>query len=178
MAESVSDAYSDSRPEGMEAQVFSQPVSNMGYEPRHAPPPGYIRVRAKHKKDHDFDRVFLAQELHASKKHDDAKSSRSGRSRPGSDGQDTIWAMQWSRDGKYLAVAGHEKIVRVWAVISSPEARRKDTMDDTTSDSSSNRHMRLSAPVFQSKPIREFEGHTATVLDLTWSKVSDYAPPL
>lgn len=31
--------------------------------------------------------------------------------------------------------------------------------------------MRLSAPVFQQKPVREYHGHTATILDLSWSKV-------
>lgn len=157
----------------MEAQVFEQPVNNIGYEPRHAQPPAYIRVGARYKKERDFDRVFLAQELKAPKRHDkydDAKSIRSVRSRTGASeyNPDTIWAMQWSRDGRYLAAAGHDKIIRVWAVIASPEDRRQDIMGDDESDY--DRYMRLSAPVFKSKPVREFEGHSATVLDLTWSK--------
>jgi len=174
-SEIISETYSDPRPEGMEAQVFSQPVNNIGYEPRHAQPPAYIRIRARYKKDRDFDRVFLAQELQAPKKqdrNDDAKSIKSFRSRAGaSDTPDTIWAMQWSRDGRYLAVAGHDKVVRVWAVLASPEDRRKDTVNDDDPEHPHDGHMRLSAPVFHSEPVREFDGHTATVLDLTWSKV-------
>ncbi|KAL1297706.1 hypothetical protein AAFC00_006254 [Neodothiora populina] len=173
-----SDAQSDLRPEGMEAEVFSQPINNIGYEPRHAQPPAYIRVRSKYKKERDFDRVFLAQELQGSKKpdkQDDAKSIRSVRSRRSfsrarpTETPDTIWAMQFSRDGKYLAAAGHDKIVRIWAVISHPGERRT-SMDDSGSDHSHARHTRLSAPVFRNHPVREFEGHTGSVLDLSWSK--------
>lgn len=176
VSDDVSDAFSDLRPEGMEAQVFSQPVNNIGYEPRHAQPPAYIRVRARYKKERDFDRVFLAQELKTPRRqdrNDDAKSIRSVRTRAGAAGYNpnTIWALQFSRDGRYLAAAGHDKVIRIWAVISSPEERRQDAMEDDESEY--DRQVRLSAPVFKTKPIREFEGHMATVLDLTWSKVGE-----
>lgn len=176
----VSDALKDLRPEGMEAQVAYQPVDNISYHPRHVQPPAYIRVRERHKKEQDFDHVFLAQELKAhtkKNKQDDAKSIRSVRSvrsrsasRSNASTSDTIWAMQFSKDGKYLAVGGQDKIIRIWAVLSTSEQRRGGMGDDGASDFENYRNLRLTAPVFKTKPIREFEAHTSTVLDLTWSK--------
>lgn len=163
--------YSDLRPEGMEAQVFSQPVDNIGYNPRHPQPPAYIRVRTKNKKEKDFDRLFLAQELYGTKQREATMRNGSTTSRRGvaTAEQDTVWAMQFSRDGRYLAAAGHDRIVRVWAVITNPEERRSNS--DSFSSEPEESHVLLSAPVFQSKPVRQFEGHTATILDLSWSKV-------
>ncbi|GAB7347268.1 hypothetical protein MBLNU459_g3358t2 [Dothideomycetes sp. NU459] len=162
--------YSDLRPEAMEAQVFTQPVDNIGYAPRHPQPPAYIRVRAKYKKEKDFDRLFLAQELYGTKQRNDTGRSGSATSRRGAalPEQDTVWAMQFSRDGKYLAAAGHDKVLRVWAVITNAEERRSNASNPSTSPEE--RNIRLSAPVFRSEPIRQFEGHSATILDLSWSK--------
>ncbi|KEQ96068.1 hypothetical protein AUEXF2481DRAFT_659731 [Aureobasidium subglaciale EXF-2481] len=142
--------YSSLRPEGMEANVFSQPVDNIEFNPRHPPPPEYIRVRARNKKDKDFDHLFLAQELLSSHVHHD---------------ETPVWAMQFSRDGKYLAAAGQDKIIRVWEVIKTPEDRKS-----YAEESDNNHRPRLSAPVFRQDPIREYEGHTSTILDLSWSK--------
>lgn len=161
--------YSDLRPEGMEAQVFAQPVDNLGFNPRHPQPPAYIRVRAKHKKEKDFDRLFLAQELHAATQGPKRNGSTTSR-RGAAPEQDTVWAMQFSRDGRYLAAAGHDGVVRVWTVITNAEERRSNS--DSFSSDPEESHIHLSAPVFQSKPVRQFEGHTATILDLSWSKVS------
>ena len=134
----------------MEANVFSQPVDNFEFNPRHPPPPEYIRVRARDKKDKDFDHLFLAQELLSSNIHHD---------------ETPIWAMQFSRDGKYLAAAGQDKIIRIWEVIKSPEDRKSHA-----DESDIHQRPRLSAPVFRQEPVREYEGHTSTILDLSWSK--------
>ncbi|THV75180.1 WD40 repeat-like protein [Aureobasidium pullulans] len=142
--------YSNLRPEGMEANVFSQPVDNIEFNPRHPPPPEYIRVRARNKKDKDFDHLFLAQELLSSNAHH---------------GETPVWAMQFSRDGRYLAAAGQDKIIRVWEVIRTQEDRKSHA-----EESDINQRPRLSAPVFRQEPIREYEGHTSTILDLSWSK--------
>lgn len=142
--------YSSLRPEGMEAHVFSQPVDNIEFNPRHPPPPEYIRVRARNKKDKDFDHLFLAQELISA----------------GSHHQETpVWAMQFSKDGRYLAVAGQDKIIRIWEVIKTPQDRKYHA-----EESDVNHYPRLSAPVFRQQPVREYEGHTSTILDLSWSK--------
>lgn len=89
-----------------------------------------------------------------------------------------IWAMKFSKDGRYLAAGGQDKIVRVWAVIGSADERSAHEMDEDAAgvDSGSvyteGRGVRLNAPVFRSEPTREYSGHTADILDLSWSKVS------
>ncbi|KAI9713534.1 MAG: hypothetical protein M1820_000916 [Bogoriella megaspora] len=166
----------DGRPEGTNAEVFSQPIDNIEYNPRHPQPPAYIKVRMRNKKDKDFDHLFLAQELHGK---DFPAKTRRGRNNsvssttapiaPGSGG--TIWAMEFSKDGKYLAAAGQDKIVRVWAVLSSPEDRRAHEKEEEAAHSSRVGPVQhLNAPVFQGKPIKEYQGHSSTILDLSWSK--------
>ncbi|PWN39568.1 WD40 repeat-like protein [Ceraceosorus guamensis] len=39
------------------------------------------------------------------------------------------WAMKFSLDGKYLAIAGQDTVVRVYAVLDTPEARTKEIAD-------------------------------------------------
>ncbi|CAD6984389.1 hypothetical protein A4X06_0g7945 [Tilletia controversa] len=146
----------------------------------------------------------------------------------------STWAMRFSMDGRYFAVAGQDCVVRVYEVLSVPEQRQAEidaallatghglgTGGSTTSlgshhasesgfassvastdsfatapglpgpdlnngrgsvkSNSSSRSARKAAklqanatnraiPVFTSKPIREFRGHTADVIELSWSK--------
>ena len=171
--ESVSN---EGRPEGNDAEVFAQPVDNIGYSPRQPQPPAYIKMRSKHKKAREFDRVFLAQELECCKRRKvERQGSANKLRRKGSSPTEanTVWAMEFSRDGKYLAAAGVDGIVRVWAVLSSSEERQnheKQESNQNMANGADAHAEHLSAPVFQSKPIREYEGHTSTVLDLSWSK--------
>ncbi|CAJ0745793.1 3523_t:CDS:10, partial [Entrophospora sp. SA101] len=82
-----------------------------------------------------------------------------------------IWTMSFSKDGKFLATGGQDTVVRVWAVISSDEEReyflgrngKKNAFDDVSGT-------KLGAPVFREKPLYEYTGHTADLLDLSWSK--------
>lgn len=172
-AESVADdesVTSDGRPEGNNAEVFTQ---NLGFNPRHPQPPAYIKMGSRNKKQKEFDRLFLAQELHSTPQPKNVRSTSSNKLRRKSShtpsDANTVWAMEFSRDGKYLAAAGADKVVRVWAVLSSAEERRQhERQEFNETEGSNTRH--LSAPVFQSKPIREYQAHTATVLDLSWSK--------
>lgn len=177
----------------MDAQLFSHSATNVGFSPKHPQPPGYIKVRARFKKERHFDRLFLAQELKSagvrptsqgpaggrrSEASDAAsqngeKSSGLGRMRSDSQSsRDAIWALEFSKDGKYLAAAGQDKVVRVWAVISSTEERRMHERDEEQAsdgaESSNTEH--LSAPVFRKRPHRAYEGHSSTVIDLSWSK--------
>jgi WD40 repeat protein/ribosomal protein S27AE len=161
------------RVEGTDAHVFAQSLDNMEYNPRHPQPPAYIKVRSKFKTKRDFDRVFLAQELYCGmrRKLVRTESNRFRRKSSATTDQDTVWAMEFSKDGRYLAAAGADKIVRVWQVLASPEDRRKN--EPIGSDGGSGEGYpteRLSAPVFQSQPIREWDGHESTILDLSWSK--------
>lgn len=83
--------------------------------------------------------------------------------------------MKFSKDGRYLAAGGQDKIVRVWQVISSKEERAAHEKEEDAFGSggiySGGRGVRLNAPVFRSEPTHEYTGHTADVLDLSWSKV-------
>lgn len=159
----------DRRTEGMNAHVFSSAIGANGYIPRHKEPPRYIKVRAHNKKTMEFNRMFLAQELSGTKilsKEEKVQSSTTSEhpnklsKPPKSTG--AVWAAEFSKDGKYFAAAGKDRVVRVWAVISTAEERRAHEFDEDGE--------KLSAPVFKSKPIQEFEGHTMDVLDLSWSK--------
>lgn len=156
----------------MNALLFSHMVDNLGFNPRQPPPPAYIKVRTKYKKQGEFNRVFLAQELRTSadKKAPVAGSNPAPQSGAAA-GHNPIWATEFSKDGRFLAAGGQDRIVRVWAVISTPEERSMHEHDESGPSAEGEQATHLSAPVFQQKPLREYEGHTATVLDLSWSKV-------
>ena len=164
------------RTEGMDAPVFSHPITSNGFTPHYPAPPKYIKVRTHHKKTPDFNRVFLAQELgrhgtsnsngeftiHAPPTLTDASASTTA-----------TWSLEFSVDGRYLAAGGQDRMVRVWAVISTSEERQAHENEEatTTSIDSTGPAMRLDAPVFKKDPIRVYVGHTSDVLDLSWSKV-------
>jgi WD40 repeat protein len=159
----------DPRPEGMDAQLY---IDNLSFSPKIPQPPAYIKVRTKFKKNKEFDRVFLAQELRSGS---DKKSAPAAGSNPAPQSgsaatQNPIWATEFSRDGGYLAAGGQDRVVRVWAVISSSEDRRRHKHSESDPPAEGESHGNLSAPVFQQKVFREYHGHTATILDLSWSK--------
>lgn len=161
-----SNSPDDDRPEGADAKVYVQPVDNMGYSPQFQQPPAYIKMRAKYKKEREFDKVFLAQELDTRKAAVIAEDIESQETL----GDAAIWALEWSKDGRYLASGGQDTVVRIWAVISSHQDRKAHENQEDAKDSSTE-HVHLSAPMFNGKPHRTFEGHTGPVLDLSWSKV-------
>jgi WD40 repeat protein len=142
-------------------EIFAHPI---GFIPRFPPPPKYIKVKARYKKQRTFDRVFLAQEL---RRGDDTSEEDSSTS------QKAIWALEFSKDGKYLAAAGQDKIVRVWAVITNAEDREAHEQEENEENEAKGEEegFRLTAPVFKSKPVQEYKGHSGSVLDLSWSKV-------
>ena len=171
---------SDQRSSGNEVEVFSNPI---GFVPRFPAPPKYVKVKAQNRRQRDFDRLFLAQILlEEEKKKRDSKTPdidtkihgindkpQEAQATPSRNPNRAIWAAELSRDGKYLAAAGQDMKVRVWEVISTPEHRETDenAVADGFDDSDT---ARLNAPVFRPKLIREYDGHTASILDLSWSK--------
>jgi len=79
-----------------------------------------------------------------------------------------IWALSFSKNGKYLASGGQDMIIRVWILyseiqdyLSSPE------MSDTKQNIMKKKKI---SPVFRSYPYRYYRGHTSDILDLSWSK--------
>ncbi|MCJ1284011.1 hypothetical protein MMC26_003342 [Xylographa opegraphella] len=162
----------DKRTEGTDADVFLQPI---GFIPRFPAPPKYIRVRSRGKKEKDFNRVFLAQQLRGRTGKEIAQAGgRSVKGGPTSPAEKTkngkaIWAMEFSKDGKFLAAGGHDHIVRIWGVIASEEDRLSLEREEDLNTKDGARS-RLSAPVFKTIPTHEYDGHTASVLDLSWSK--------
>jgi WD40 repeat protein len=103
---------------------------------------------------------LTATEVPSAQPHKLSKSGKAG---------GAVWATEFSKDGKYLAAAGRDQVVRVWAVISTPEQRQEHEREEDAYSSTGGGE-RLSAPVFRSKPVREFVGHTGDILDLSWSK--------
>ena len=161
----------------MNAHVFTtSSIGANGYIPQHKEPPRYIKVRAHNKKEREFNRMFLAQELTGTK-HETSDEKVPGLTTSEVTSQNgnklsklpktsgAVWATEFSKDGKYFAAAGRDQVVRVWAVISTTEERQSHEQEED-----SNTSERLSAPVFRSKPVREFQGHTGDILDLSWSK--------
>ncbi|KAK7206957.1 WD40-repeat-containing domain protein [Myxozyma melibiosi] len=199
------------RAEGNNATLFSSTATEY-YVPQTPEPPRYIRVRAHAKMTKDFDRLFLAQELHRkpgqtmpntpatpnfpadqmevhpaySGSHSNlasvANASTSSLALP-QHKRGAIWTLKFSKNGKYLAAGGEDRIVRVWSVISTPAERaqcEQEQEDSSSADEGSNihrsrrhhrkQHQRLNAPLFLPFPTREFAGHAGDVLDLSWSK--------
>lgn len=153
----------------MDADVFSQPI---GYIPQFPSPPKYIKIRSHGKKEKEFNRVFLAQELRGRTGVEIAQSGgrlvKNAAHRHGEKDGNAIWAMEFSKDGKHLAAGGKDYVVRVWEVISTKEQRVAHEMEEEAVGKGA---QRLSAPVFKTKTVQEYEGHTASILDLSWSKV-------
>ena len=162
----------DRRTEGMDADVFSQPI---GYIPQFPAPPKYIKMRSHGKKEKEFNRVFLAQELRGRTGVEIAQSGgrlvkNGAYKHQGDKDGNAIWALEFSKDGKHLAAGGKDYVVRVWAVISTKEERlAHETEEDAAAKDGQS--VRLNAPVFKRRTVQEYGGHTASILDLSWSKV-------
>ncbi|KAH7041598.1 WD40-repeat-containing domain protein [Microdochium trichocladiopsis] len=159
-----SEIGSERRIEGADAMAFTSAINASGYIPRHKEPPRFVRMRAHNKKVREFHRLFLAQELEGTK-----PIAPSDKSASTSGGGGPIWAMEFSKDGRYLATGGKDRVVRIWAILATPGDRRAYEANESQSDTQGH-NQRLSAPVFSSEPLQEFTGHTSDILDLSWSK--------
>ena len=163
---------SEDRPEGADVEMFYQSLDNMGYTPKHRLPPPYIKMRSKYKREREFNRMFLAQSLRDYSTTYQADQAFIAATRVSSKDQRTesksVWAIEVSKDGKYLASAGQDRLVRVWSILSSPQDRTQFSKDETVHMLEGQAH--LSAPVFKDQPLHHFTGHTNDILSLSWSK--------
>ena len=63
----------------------------------------------------------------------------------------------FSKDGRYMASAGQFCNVHVWKVLDH-DSKIEEEEDETIH-------------VFEDTPLREYRGHLADILDISWSKV-------
>lgn len=70
-----------------------------------------------------------------------------------------IWALKFSKDGRYLASAGQNCVIYLWTLLAPQNSQ--DVPE-------------FSISVLEEKPHMEYVGHKADILDLAWSKVSVY----
>lgn len=162
----------EERPEGASAEAFYQPVDNMGFSPRHPQPPPYIKVRSRYKKEREFNKVFFAQKLAGTESAPSRRESiANGKTmrRSSVPVGDAVWAMEVSKDGRYLAASGQDHVVRVWKLLSDPHERR-DFERTEEANMGAPGHVHLSAPVFKQEPVQTYIGHDGPVLGLSWSK--------
>jgi len=84
-----------------------------------------------------------------------------------------IWAMKFSKDGKFLATGGEDAIVRVWNIFGATEksvnGSRQLGKEKSCSESKPSRGY-----ILDPNPHREFTGHKRDVIDLDWSPVKNY----
>ncbi|KAG5439416.1 hypothetical protein PCANB_001990 [Pneumocystis canis] len=144
----------------------------------------YIKVKTNNKFRNGSDKIFLAQELYRSplfKNSNQKKSFYFSESKSSGISMGipfhksgAIWAMKFSRDGKYLAAGGQDTILRVWMVIGAKDDYDNNTYSKSKKinnvDENSSTYDKFTAPVFFPDPIHEYLGHKSDVLDLSWSK--------
>ncbi|KAI8981944.1 WD40-repeat-containing domain protein [Mycotypha africana] len=129
----------------------------------------YVKIKTKIKTHKRFSRVVLAQtltvdanesrgSLHSSIKSKEEEMDNSKKP------FGAVWTCRFSKDGKYMATAGQNCIIHIWKVLRDME--KKDNIDVSEDISS----YEPSIKVFHEKPVRTYKGHTADILDLSWSK--------
>lgn len=96
-----------------------------------------------------------------------------------------IWVMKFSKDGRYLATGGGDKLVKVWEVRRKPPS----TSESEKSKKKKNKIPTNQPPVdkyhqshpqgyaeqislFSGPPIRTYSDHTADVISLSWSRTT------
>ncbi|KAI9092423.1 WD40-repeat-containing domain protein, partial [Phlyctochytrium arcticum] len=85
-----------------------------------------------------------------------------------------IWSLRFSEDGKYLAAGGQDSLVRVWrsSAAAEPQAHRGHFKDNSQGSDRSDfdEEGKFYEQIFEPRPFRIYKGHTAPILDVTWSK--------
>jgi hypothetical protein len=83
-----------------------------------------------------------------------------------------VWTMKFTNCGRLLATAGQDQVVRVWVRKDSHDAFKKMRQDYTSKITRSRAGSQ--EDIFLPVPFNEYRGHTADVLDLSWSHTGNY----
>ncbi|OBZ87960.1 putative WD repeat-containing protein C3H5.08c [Choanephora cucurbitarum] len=123
--------------------------------------PKYIKTKTKQKKGQkEFSRLVLAQTITTSQlETGNRRNSIELAADPGPNHPyGAIWAMRFSKDGRYLATAGQNCIIHVWKLINPQKQPSEDNIDP------------ISNKIIDESEVIEYTGHTADILELAWSK--------
>ncbi|EPB81532.1 hypothetical protein HMPREF1544_11600 [Mucor circinelloides 1006PhL] len=132
--------------------------------PPHEKP--YVKIKTKIKTNKRFSRIVLAQTLAVDTTEVYATTGIKIEDNDAEDPKQpmgAIWANRFSKDGKYMATGGQSCVVNVWKVLRDLERNDNIDIQDLLPHEPS-------IKVFHDAPVRTYVGHTADILDISWSK--------
>ncbi|CEP14360.1 hypothetical protein [Parasitella parasitica] len=144
-------------------------VHNQFHPPSQKTPPHekpYVKIKTKIKTNKRFSRIVLAQTLAVDTTEVYATTGVKIEDKGAEDPKQpvgAIWVSRFSKDGKYMATGGQTCVVNVWKVLRDLQRNNDVDVQDMLPHEPS-------VKVFHDAPVRTYVGHTADVLDISWSK--------
>ncbi|KAL9556565.1 hypothetical protein MBANPS3_001793 [Mucor bainieri] len=144
-------------------------IHNQFHPPHQDTPPHekpYVKIKTKIKTNKRFNRIVLAQTLAVDTTEVYATTGIKIEDTQAEDPKQpmgAVWANRFSKDGKYMATGGQSCVIHVWKVLRDLERNDNIDIQDLLPHEPS-------IKVFHDAPVRTYVGHTADVLDLSWSK--------
>ncbi|KAI8643140.1 WD40-repeat-containing domain protein [Parasitella parasitica] len=132
--------------------------------PPHEKP--YVKIKTKIKTNKRFSRIVLAQTLAVDTTEVYATTGLKIEDKGAEDSKQpmgAIWVSRFSKDGKYMATGGQTCVVNVWKVLRDLQRSNDVQVQDILPHEPS-------IKVFHDAPVQTYVGHTADVLDISWSK--------
>ncbi|KAJ2962087.1 hypothetical protein NQZ79_g2817 [Umbelopsis isabellina] len=137
-----------------------------------------VKTRSKIKANRAFARMVFAQTLTAPRLDINATPTETNDAKlvPGINEDDyfsteelvgAVWVLKFSKDGKYLAQGGQDCVLRVWQVLGQ---QANSTLAVPGEQNRNGEATNETIKVFEDKPLHEYEGHMADILDVSWSK--------
>jgi hypothetical protein len=145
--------------------VHGADIYNIEFSPRVPGPSSYWKVKSKNKPARELGKLFLAQQLRLD---DDGPPKPALRESKELQDRNAVWRLAFSLDGRYLAAAGQNGVIKIWTILQTPDEREAQDIED---DDRPDDEVQLRAPVFRSTPVRRFADHQGAILDMQWSKV-------